>query len=253
MSTSATHRAYSRKAFLAQVAAPDRALAERLCELLEAAFPIEDIMLYGGGAMPIVVRDMEWIAGFAMRKAHPMAYCCSPAAREAMGAELEPYMSGKSCVAVKPRKGESIEVVLELVGRAFAVASRHGGIISKTDAQRRERMRREAAGSEATATTATEKKVGGKNAAAKKSMAKQATTKKALTKKSTTKKATTKKSTTKKATTKQATTKKSSTKKSTKKAALKSVTVGSATKKKAAAAGRPSGGRGAPARRSSRA
>ena len=200
MSAAPKHTAYSRKAFLAQVSDADRPLATRLCDLLEAAFPLTDIMLYGGGAMPIVVRDMEWIAGFAMRKAHPVAYCCSPAVREAMGAELEPYMSGKSCVAVKPRKGESLEVVLEIVGRAFREASRHGGVISKTDAKRRERMRRGAAaeGSAASRESGARKPVARKtaNQPATGMATKKAATKKAATKKAATKKAATKKSAT---------------------------------------------------------
>lgn len=130
---------YDRRAFLAAQPAAGRALAQRLCDLLESAFASKDISIYAG--FPIVVRDMEWIAGFAMRAAGPVAYCCSPATLAAMGAELKPYMSGKSCVAVKPRKGESIDVVLELVGRAFALASRHGGMISQRDAKLRERQR----------------------------------------------------------------------------------------------------------------
>ncbi len=137
------HAPYSRRTFLALVPASDRALAARLCDLLEAVFPPSEIMLYRGTAMPVVVRDMEWIAGFAMRKAHPVAYCCSPAVRAAMGKELAPYLSGKSCIAVKPRRGEAIEVVLDLVDRAFREASRHGGVISKADRTRRDRLRRE--------------------------------------------------------------------------------------------------------------
>lgn len=217
MSAAPKHTAYSRKAFLAQVSDADRPLATRLCDLLEAAFPLTDIMLYGGGAMPIVVRDMEWIAGFAMRKAHPVAYCCSPAVREAMGAELEPYMSGKSCVAVKPRKGESLEVVLEIVGRAFREASRHGGVISKTDAKRRERMRRgaaEAGGSAArksTAKTSAESPAETPTAAGKPTVRKPAA-KKSATRKSVTRKPATRKSATKKLRTKKPTTRKLATK-----------------------------------------
>ena len=108
--------------------------------LLESAFAARDISIYSG--FPIVVRDMEWIAGFAIRSTGPIAYCCSPATLAEMGGELKPYMSGKSCVAVKPRKGESIDAVLEIVGRAFKTASRHGGMISKADAKKRDSMRR---------------------------------------------------------------------------------------------------------------
>jgi hypothetical protein len=134
---------YVRATFLKSVADRDRALAARLCDALEAAFDVKDIALYAG--FPIVVRDMEWIAGFAMRKAGPIAYCCSPATLTAMGAELKPYMSGKSCIAVKPRRGETIDEVLALIARAFQVASMHGGMISKADAKRRDTLR--AAGS----------------------------------------------------------------------------------------------------------
>jgi len=133
---------YRKSAFLATVAADDRALANRLCALLEAAFDVKDIKIYAG--FPIVVRDMEWIAGFAMRKYGPIAYCCSPATLAAMGDELKPYMSGKSCIAVKPRKGESIDDVLALVGRAFQQASKSGGIICKADRRKRDRARAEA-------------------------------------------------------------------------------------------------------------
>jgi hypothetical protein len=130
---------YQRTTFLASVAPTDRAIAARLCDALEAAFDVQDIAIYSG--FPIVVRDMEWIAGFAMRKSGPIAYCCSPATLAELGAELKPYMSGKSCVAVKPRRGETIDVVLALIARAFKVASAHGGMISKTDAKKREKLR----------------------------------------------------------------------------------------------------------------
>lgn len=130
---------YTRATFLKSVSDADRALATRLCELLEAAFDVKDIAIYAG--FPIVVRDMEWIAGFAMRKSGPVAYCCSPATLAELGTELKPYMSGKSCVAVKPRRGETMDDVLALVARAFKLASAHGGMISKTDAKKREKLR----------------------------------------------------------------------------------------------------------------
>jgi len=130
---------YVRATFLKSIADGDRALAVRLCDALEAAFDVKDIVLYAG--FPIVVRDMEWVAGFAMRKAGPIAYCCSPATLAAMGAALKPYMSGKSCIAVKPRKGETIDDVLALIGRAFKVASAHGGMICKADAKQRAKLR----------------------------------------------------------------------------------------------------------------
>lgn len=134
---------YERDAFLATVSDKHRAMAERLCVLLEAAFDAKEIQIYSG--FPIVVRDMEWIAGFAMRANGPVAYCCSPATLAEMGAELKPYMSGKSCVAVKPRKGEDVDVVLALVARAFKLASRHGGMISKTDLKKRDAARKKQA------------------------------------------------------------------------------------------------------------
>lgn len=149
MSSASKFSAYDRAAYLATVPAKQRALAEQLCDLLEASFPASDIQIYGG--FPIVVRDMEWIAGFAMRAGGPVAYCCSPATLAAMGDELKPYMSGKSCIAVKARKGERIDDVLALVGRAFRTASRAGGMISKTDARKRERARRAGANSSSVA------------------------------------------------------------------------------------------------------
>jgi hypothetical protein len=165
---------YTRATYLKSVSDADRALATRLCELLEAAFDVKDIAIYAG--FPIVVRDMEWIAGFAMRKSGPVAYCCSPATLAELGAELKPYMSGKSCVAVKPRRGETLDDVLALIARAFKVASAHGGMISKTDAKKREKLRAE-----------TEPSVSA-NAAGKKASAQRAATND-VTKKLTTKRA----------------------------------------------------------------
>lgn len=167
---------YRKSAFLATVAEADRALANRLCALLEAAFDVKDIAIYSG--FPIVVRDMEWIAGFAMRKSGPVAYCCSPATLAAMGSELKPYMSGKSCIAVKPRKGESIDEVLALVGRAFQQASKSGGMISKTDLRKRDRARAEAA-----TRTTVEKKKPSKQVASKKTALKKTALKKIASKK----------------------------------------------------------------------
>jgi hypothetical protein len=168
---------YRRAEFLQSVAAKDRAMAERLCDLLEAAFAPADIQIYSG--FPIVVRDMEWIAGFAMRAAGPVAYCCSPGTLAEMGAELTPYMSGKSCVAVKPRKGESIEVVLALIARAFKAASRHGGMISKTDLRKREAARKEARAASAPSPA----KVATKSTAERKTVAKKTAAKKTAAKK----------------------------------------------------------------------
>jgi hypothetical protein len=171
---------YRRAEFLQSVAAKDRAMAERLCDLLEAAFAPADIQIYSG--FPIVVRDMEWIAGFAMRASGPVAYCCSAGTLAEMGTELTPYMSGKSCVAVKPRKGESVEVVLALVARAFKAASRHGGMISKTDLRKREAARQKAsAGSAASPAKAATKKPAPKKPAPKKTAAKKTSAKSSAT------------------------------------------------------------------------
>jgi len=171
---------YRRAEFLQSVAAKDRAMAERLCDLLEAAFAPADIQIYSG--FPIVVRDMEWIAGFAMRASGPVAYCCSAGTLAEMGAELTPYMSGKSCVAVKPRKGESVEVVLALVARAFEAASRHGGMISKTDLRKREAARQKAsAGSAASPAKAATKKPAPKKSAPKKTVPKKTAAKSSAT------------------------------------------------------------------------
>ncbi|MFZ4750150.1 MAG: hypothetical protein ACOYMM_06540 [Phycisphaerales bacterium] len=176
---------YRRAEFLQSVAAKDRAMAERLCDLLEAAFAPADIQIYSG--FPIVVRDMEWIAGFAMRASGPVAYCCSAGTLAEMGAELTPYMSGKSCVAVKPRKGESVEVVLALVARAFKAASRHGGMISKTDLRKREAARQKAsAGSAASPAKPAPKKPAPKKSVPKKTVPKKTGAKKTSAKSSAT-------------------------------------------------------------------
>lgn len=139
MSILARCERYRRSAYIATVKERDRSVALRLCRLFEAIFPAKERHLYSG--MPVAIRDMEWLAGFAMRASHPVAYCCSPGAMKELKAELAPYLSGKSCIAVKPRRGESLDGVLELVGRAFRAASRHGGMISKVDARARVRSR----------------------------------------------------------------------------------------------------------------
>ncbi|MBL8603203.1 MAG: hypothetical protein JNK72_14865 [Myxococcales bacterium] len=131
---------YDRAAFLATVPEKHRGLAETLCGHLEAAFPGDDITLFSG--FPVVVRDMEWCAGFAVRANGVVAYCCSPATMALMGDALRPYLSGKSCIAVKPRRGEALDVVVALVARAFHEAAKHDGMISKADARKREARRR---------------------------------------------------------------------------------------------------------------
>lgn len=138
MKPAANFAPYVRKPWLQSLPADQRALATRLCDLLEAAFDPADIVLYSG--FPMVVRNDEWTAGFAMRAKGPVAYCCSPKALAAMRAELAPLMSGKSCIAVRATKQLTLEQVLALVGRAFRAAEKCGGLISKADAKRRDRI-----------------------------------------------------------------------------------------------------------------
>src|SRR4029434_8659126 len=104
---------YRRKAYLAGVPADRRATAERLCELLEDAYPVSMIQLYRG--FPIVVRDGDWMAGFAMRAKCPTIYCCSPHVMEVMGEELRPLLVGKACLELRAKGGLSLEQALELV------------------------------------------------------------------------------------------------------------------------------------------
>jgi hypothetical protein len=137
MKPKANFAPYVRKAWLQTLPAEHRAIAATLCDLLEAAFDPADITLYSG--FPIVVRNGEWTAGFAMRSKGPVAYCCSPKALAAMRAELAPLMSGKSCIAVRATKHLSLDQVLDLVGRTFCEASKHGGMIAKAEAKKRGR------------------------------------------------------------------------------------------------------------------
>jgi hypothetical protein len=127
---------YRRRAYLATVAEKDRATARRLCDLLEQAFPKKAIALYRG--FPVVVRDGEWLAGFAMRKRAPMLYCCSPHTLKKMGKELKPLMSGKSCFELRAKGGLSLEDGFELVGRVFREAAKGSGMISATDRRKRD-------------------------------------------------------------------------------------------------------------------
>jgi len=130
---------YSRKAYLATVAPKDRGAAERLCKLLEAAYPKKEISLYSG--FPVVVRDGEWLAGFAMRAKCPMIYVCSPHTLSVMGKELKPLMAGKACLELRAKGGVSLEDAYALVERAFLVSREGPGMISETDRRRRERAR----------------------------------------------------------------------------------------------------------------
>jgi hypothetical protein len=130
---------YRRKDYLASLPADRRATAERLCALLEDAYPVSSIQLYRG--FPIVVRDGEWMAGFAMRAKCPMIYCCSPHVLAEMGAELQPLMAGKSCMELRAKGGLTLEDAFELVGRAFQASRRGPGQISETDKRERARAR----------------------------------------------------------------------------------------------------------------
>ena len=131
---------YDRKAYLATVPPQDRALAERLCRLLERTFPGKSaISLYGG--FPVAMRDGEWLAGFAMRSRAPVVYLCAPAVHVELGAELKPFMSGKSCLELRPRGEVDLEALLALVARAYRVAARSPGLISKADARKRDAAR----------------------------------------------------------------------------------------------------------------
>ena len=136
-------RPYKRKAYLASVSAKDRPTAERLCKLLEEAYPPSEIVIYSG--FPVVVRDGEWLAGFAMRAKCPMIYCCSPHTLQKMGKELKPLMAGKSCLELRAKGGVSLEQAYELVRRAFIESTKGPGSISETDRRRRDAARRKAA------------------------------------------------------------------------------------------------------------
>lgn len=126
---------YRRKDYLASVPAGQRALAERLCELLEDAYPVSLIRIYRG--FPIVVRDGEWMAGFAMRAKCPMVYCCSQQVLDSMGDELKPLMAGKSCLELREKGRLSLEQALELVGRAFRASRAGTGSISAAERAKR--------------------------------------------------------------------------------------------------------------------
>lgn len=132
---------WNRAAFLKTVSAEDREIASRLCDLLEGVFPRKDIVLYSG--FPVVIRDMEWIAGFAMRKKCPMVYCCSPAVLEKMAAELAPFMAGKSCMELRarPRAGLTLDDAWAVAEKAIRLSSKHAGMISKADRKKRAKLR----------------------------------------------------------------------------------------------------------------
>lgn len=133
---------YKRKDYLASVPAARRATAERLCKLLEDAYPVAQIRLYRG--FPIVVRDGEWMAGFAMRAKCPTIYCCSPHTLAVLGEELKPLMVGKSCLELRAKGGVTLEQAFELIGRAFRVSREGAGQISETDRRKRARAKADA-------------------------------------------------------------------------------------------------------------
>lgn len=139
--------AWDRKAFLARVPAAHVAIATKLCNLLEAYFETRDITIYSG--FPIVIRDGEWTAGFAIRTKGPIVYCCSPKTMVVMGKQLAPLMSGKSCIHLRPVPGITMEQALALVAKAFGLAAKHGGMISKADARKREVARKRTASASA--------------------------------------------------------------------------------------------------------
>ncbi len=143
---------YQRKQYLSTVAVKDRAIAQRLCVLLEGAFGVKDIQVYRN--FPVVVRDMEWIAGFAMRVKAPIVYCCSPEVLKALGREMQPLMSGKSCLELRPRGGVTLEDIFALVERAYKIASQHGGMICKADLKTREKLRAAAVAESSSSKTA---------------------------------------------------------------------------------------------------
>lgn len=140
MTDASRFSAYKRKAYLASVPEQKRATAERLCKLLEAAYPVSEIVIYSG--FPVVVRDGEWRAGFAMRARCPMIYCCSPHTLKKMGRELAPLLSGKSCLELRAKGGVSLEEAFDLVRRAFLESTKGPGSISQTDRRRRDAVQR---------------------------------------------------------------------------------------------------------------
>ena len=134
--------AYNRKKYIATVDLKDRPIATRLCMLLEDAFDVKVIQLYRG--FPVVVRDMEWSAGFAMRAKCPMVYCHSPVILKQMGAELKPLMAGQSCIELRAKGGVTLEAAFEIVGRMFRLAATQPGMMCQGDYAKREKLRAKA-------------------------------------------------------------------------------------------------------------
>ena len=142
------HGPFVRADYLKGVPRGHLEIAKRLCDALERAFGRGTATLYGG--FPVVMRDGEWFGGFAIRKSGPVAYCCSPGAMAKHGKELAPFMQGKSCIAVKaiaPGRskalpaGATLDEVVSLVERAWRTTKTAGGMMSKTERARRERMK----------------------------------------------------------------------------------------------------------------
>lgn len=127
-----------RAAYLRTIAPRDLPVEKQLCELLEATLPTKGLKLYAG--FPVVVRNSEWLVGFAERGKHPVVYCCSSVVLQAMGKGLA-LMTGKACLTLRAREGITVEQALTLVARALLLAKKHGGMISQAAAKQRDRVR----------------------------------------------------------------------------------------------------------------
>jgi hypothetical protein len=136
-----TPQPYDRAAYLKTVAAAERPLAQRLCEALERAYGVRDIVLYAG--FPVVIRDGEWFGGFAMRSKGPIAYICGPAGQAAK--DLDPLRTGKACIGVRATKTLPLETVLARIEAVWKASSAGKGSISKAAAAARDRARAKAA------------------------------------------------------------------------------------------------------------
>ncbi|MCY2956008.1 MAG: hypothetical protein NT107_03105 [Planctomycetota bacterium] len=127
-----------RAAYLRTIAPRDLPVEKQLCELLEATLPNKGLKLYAG--FPLVVRNSEWLVGFAERGKHPVVYCCSSVVLQAMGKGLA-LMTSKACLTLRAREGITVEQALTLVARAFLLAKKHGGMISQAAAKQRDKVR----------------------------------------------------------------------------------------------------------------
>lgn len=145
-----TPQPYDRAAYLATIGAADRPLAKRLCEALERAYGVRDVVLYAG--FPVVIRDGEWFGGFAMRAKGPIAYLCGPAGKAAK--ELDPLRTGKSCIGVRATKELPLETVLARIEAVWKASASGPGVISKGAAKARDRARAKAPAAKSPATKA---------------------------------------------------------------------------------------------------